>query len=515
MNMAEWLARTSQRIPDAPALLRGSERVADYRGFAAKAAAIAAALARDFGIAPGDRVALYMPNRVEYLEAMYGIWWAGAAVVPINAKLHWKEAAFILEDSGAKAVFVGGASEASELAGAAPQTRTISVDEAWFEGALSAGLSAPVPRDDNDLAWLFYTSGTTGRPKGVMLSHGNLMATSLTYFNDVDHVDQTDAALYAAPISHGAGLYSCVHVLRGCRHVVPPSGSFDAEEVLHLAEAIGPVSMFAAPTMVRRLTDVAKRTGRTGQGIRTIVYGGGPMYVADIHEALDLFGDKFVQIYGQGESPMCITALSREQISDKTHPNWERRLASVGLAQACVEVKVVDAQGVPLPAGEVGEIVVKGPPVMSGYWRAPEATRKTLREGWLWTGDMGVLDEDGFLTLKDRSKDVIISGGSNIYPREVEECLLLHPHVAEVSVVGEHDEEWGETVLAFVVAQDQQALSPDDLDRLCLQHIARFKRPKAYVFLAELPKNNYGKVLKTELRAWLARGGLTKRSVQT
>jgi acyl-CoA synthetase (AMP-forming)/AMP-acid ligase II len=513
MNIAEWLARTAQRLPVAAALFTGTERRADYRGFAGKAAGIAAALAQDFAVAPGDRIALYMPNRVEYLEAMYGIWWAGAAVVPINVKLHWKEAAFILEDSGAKAVFVAGASQPPELADAAAQARMISVDEAWFQGVLSCDLSAPVSRDDNDLAWLFYTSGTTGRPKGVMLSHGNLMATSLTYFNDVDDVHESDAALYAAPISHGAGLYSCVHVLRGCRHVVPLSGSFDAQEVLDLAEAVGPISMFAAPTMVRRLTEVAKRTGRSGEGIRTIVYGGGPMYVADIQEALGVFGDKFVQIYGQGESPMCITALSREHIRDKTHPHWERRLASVGLPQACVEVNVVDENGAALPPGEVGEIVVKGPPVMSGYWQAAEATRKTLRQGWLWTGDIGVFDEDGFLTLKDRSKDVIISGGSNIYPREVEECLLLHPSVSEVSVVGEHDQEWGENVIAFVVAKEQEPLTPEDLDRFCLREIARFKRPKSYVFVAELPKNNYGKVLKTELRARLARGGLTKHSV--
>jgi long-chain acyl-CoA synthetase len=214
-------------------------------------------------------------------------------------------------------------------------------------------------------------------------------------------------------------------------------------------------------------------------------------------------GDRFVQIYGQGESPMTITALSRSQLADRNHPRHAQRLASVGVAQSMVEVRVAGADGNPLPCGEIGEVMVRGDTVMQGYWNNPQASAAALRDGWLLTGDVGSLDGDGFLTLRDRSKDVIISGGSNIYPREVEEVLLLHPAVREVSVVGRPHPDWGEEVVAFVVAAAQAAPEPAELDALCLQHIARFKRPKVYRFVDALPKNNYGKVLKTELRRLL------------
>jgi long-chain acyl-CoA synthetase len=227
------------------------------------------------------------------------------------------------------------------------------------------------------------------------------------------------------------------------------------------------------------------------------------MYRADIEEAVDWFGPKFVQIYGQGECPMAITALSRADVADRSHPNWRARLASVGRAQSLVEVAIGDETGQPLPPGEIGEIMVRGASVMPGYWQNPEATEKTLKDGWLMTGDMGHLDADGYLTLADRSKDVIISGGTNIYPREVEEVLLTHPSVHEVSVVGRPSPEWGEDVVAFVVAASGHAVDPAALDAHVLAELARFKRPKAYVALPDLPKNNYGKILKTELRQML------------
>ncbi len=233
------------------------------------------------------------------------------------------------------------------------------------------------------------------------------------------------------------------------------------------------------------------------QQLGVVIYGGGPMYLADIKDAIATMGMKFAQIYGQGESPMTITALPRFVIEDSGHPRYRDRLASVGYVQMCMEIEIRSPDHQPLRAGEIGEICVRGPAVMSGYWAAPEATRETLRDGWLQTGDLGSLDEDGFLTLKDRSKDMIISGGTNIYPREVEEALLQHPSVREVSVIGVPDAEWGENVMAFVVAEGVDA---GELGAFCLDRIARFKRPKHYQFVTSLPKNNYGKVLKTELR---------------
>jgi long-chain acyl-CoA synthetase len=497
MNIAHWLARSAQVSGDSPALMLGERIVADYATFHARAAALARALTTK-GIAPGDRVAIWSGNAPDYLTALYGIWIAGAAAVPINAKLHPREAEFILADSGARHLFLGpGLALDTDL----PQTPLASPAFA----AMTNGAPAPITdRAPGDLAWLFYTSGTTGQPKGVRITHGMLAATSLCYLVDVDPVSPLDAALYAAPMSHGAGLYAPIHVRMGARHIVPPSGGFDAAEVLALSASLGPTSMFMAPTMVRRLTDAARAMGSNGFGIRTIVYGGGPMYLADIEEAVATFGPKFVQIYGQGECPMAITALSRADVADRSHPDWRARLASVGRAQSLVEIAIGDATGAPLPTGQIGEIMVRGAPVMPGYWQNPTATAKTLVNGWLMTGDMGSLDAHGYLTLADRSRDVIISGGSNIYPREVEEVLLTHPDVHEASVIGRPSPEWGEEVVAFIVPVPGTTPDPAALDAHCLAHIARFKRPKAYVTLQDLPKNNYGKVLKTDLRRRLA-----------
>jgi long-chain acyl-CoA synthetase len=235
--------------------------------------------------------------------------------------------------------------------------------------------------------------------------------------------------------------------------------------------------------------------------IRTIVWGGAPMYVEDALRALDRFGPRFAQIYGQGESPMTITVLPKEDVAAREHPRWRARLASAGRPFACVDVMVTDDDDRPLPPEETGEILCRGDSVMAGYWRDADASARTLRSGWLHTGDVGAFDADGYLTLKDRSKDVVISGGSNIYPREIEEILLTHPGVREASVIGRPDREWGEVVVAYVVGEAKAT----DLDALCLDAVARFKRPKDYVFVDALPKNNYGKILKTELREMDAR----------
>lgn len=500
MNPAEWLRRAAIRGPEAPALLKGAKVDADYAEFARRAAAIAAALAAR-GVGRGDRVALFMTNRTEYLEALYGVWWLGAAAVPINGKLHAKEALWIIENAEARLVF-GDDKSAAALAPLLPGgTPVISLQGDDFAAMREqAPLGSPAPLGADDLVWLFYTSGTTGRPKGVMQTGGVLSTMMLNYFIDVDEVAQEDAILYAAPMSHGAGIYNFMFVLRGARHIVAESGGFDAAEILDIAPKLGPLSMFAAPTMVRRLVDEAKASGRVGEGIKTIVYGGGPMYEADILDAVETMGPRFVQIFGQGECPMAATALSRHDVADRSHPRWRERLKSVGVAQTSSRVAIFDQGGNELPPGEIGEIVVSGPLVMKGYWNNPKATDTTIKSGWLWTGDMGRMDEDGYVTLHDRSKDMIISGGSNIYPREVEEALLTHPAVHEVSVVGQVDEEWGEIVVAFVVRHPGETVDEAALDALCLDQIARFKRPKLYRFVDELPKNNYGKVLKTALR---------------
>lgn len=505
MNIANWLYSRALACPAAAAIYRGETLYADYRQFAQEAFNIAQRLKHDFGLQPGDRVALYMKNRVEYLSLLYAVWWMGAVAVPINYKLHPKEAAWIIDNAQASLLFSddGMLHTAADLPAACQE---IGVEVAGAFNALVHGdaeLGGPFSIGTDTLAWLFYTSGTTGRPKGVMLTHDNLVAMSLCYAIDVDDVSADDAVLYAAPMSHGAGLYNFVHVRVGARHVVPQSGGFDSDEILGLGKRLGNLSFFAAPTMVKRLVQAAKLANASGEGIKTIVCGGGPMYAADMVDALDTLGSRFAQIYGQGESPMTITAMRREIIADRSHPQWQTRLASVGTAHSCVEVRVVDQDMADAPAGECGEVVVRGNTVMQGYWRNEDATGQTLVKGWLKTGDIGHLSADGFLTLTDRSKDVIISGGSNIYPREVEEVLASHPDVFEAAVVGAPHADWGEEVVAFIVAQPGRSLDKAVLDEWCKSEIASFKKPKRYEFCRELPKNSYGKVLKTELRQYL------------
>jgi acyl-CoA synthetase (AMP-forming)/AMP-acid ligase II len=291
-----------------------------------------------------------------------------------------------------------------------------------------------------------------------------------------------DSVLCLAPLSHGAGLYGLPHVAQGAVSLFGDAG---------LVERWPGTSFFAAPTMVKRLT--GELAGADLANLKTIIYGGAPMYLADLEVALERFGPRLAQIYGQGETPMTITALS------KADHGARRGLESVGLARTDVEVRVVDEEDRELPAGELGEIIVRGDVVMAGYWDQPDATAETLRGGWLHTGDVGSFDAEGYLTLHDRSKDLIISGGMNIYPREVEEALLCHPGVRDVAVVGRPDDEWGEAVVAFVVAGGERP-PVEELDKTCLDRIARYKRPKDYRFVDALPTNNYGKVVKRELR---------------
>lgn len=513
MNIAQLLRRSGQAFADRPAIWHGDDLCFDYRTLAARTAALAGYLRRVLHVSPGERVVIFATNVPEYLEALQAIYWAGGVSVPVNAKLHARELAHVLSDAEARAVLVSADLLETATAAGAAASRTLVLDSPAYRTALADAQIDMTHRQPDDLASLFYTSGTTGRPKGVMQTHRNLLAMTACYFMDVDDVQPDDAMVYAAPLSHGAGLYHFAHMARGARHVIPRSGGFDAEEIMALSQSVGRLSFFAAPTMVRRIVHHVQEQDADVRGIKTIVYGGGPMYVEDIKAALDTLGPRLVQIYGQGECPMTITALSRHVLEHRADPRWMERVGSVGVAQSLVEVAVVDADGQPLGPAQLGEVVVRGEPVMTGYWRNPQATEATLKDGWLYTGDMGVLDEDGFLTLKDRSKDLIISGGSNIYPREVEEVLLMHPSVSEVTVVGQRDAEWGEIPVAFLALHQGRQVSSAELDAWCVQHLARFKRPKNYRVIEALPKNSYGKVLKTALRDLLASDATQATSV--
>lgn len=498
MNLAHTLLRTASRLPEVCAVDALDSRRLTYAQLAGRVLRLAASLRAQCGVAPGQTVALVMQNHPAYVELLYACWACGASAIPINAKLHPREVAFILEDAQARACFVGAAIDAGaiESACATRATRFIDVDSPAYSALLDNSPASLHAVEADDVAWLFYTSGTTGRPKGVMLTHRNLLAMALNYLADVDPAAPGDVLLHAAPMSHGSGLYIVPNIATGATHMVPASRAFDVDEIDAILATSERVKFFGAPTMVMRLTDRLRGDAR---GLKSIVYGGGPMYVADCQRALARFGPRLTQIYGQGESPMTITVLPAHDHVDTGDGRWQQRLGSVGRAQTGIELSVFDREDRPLPTGEAGEVCVRGDTVMRGYLNRDDATVVTLAGGWLHTGDIGRLDEHGYLTLVDRSKDLIVSGGSNIYPREVEEVLLQHAQVAEVAVIGVPDAEWGESVLAFVVARGARPAT-EALDELCVQQIARFKRPKRYVFVDDLPKNAAGKVLKRELR---------------
>ncbi|MDH6198441.1 fatty-acyl-CoA synthase [Mycobacterium frederiksbergense] len=495
MNLFAVLDQAAARFGDRGAVYAGQRQLATWAQLRDRALRLAGSL-RTLGAA-GTRIAVASENRPEIVELMFAIWAAECVFVPINYKLHPREMADILADSGAAVVFAS--ARIADGLTAATDAPVDVIGSQDYARRFEAEPATPPCTDPAALAWLFYTSGTTGKSKGAMLSHRNLMAMTVAHLADFDDPDENCSLIHGAPMSHGSGLYIPPYVLRGACQVVPESAGFEPDEFLDLCSHHPGSSAFLAPTMVARLI----QTGRPRpDNLKTVVYGGGPMYVDSLKKALAAYGPIFVQLYGQGEAPMTITGLRRADHIEAT----DATLGSVGYPRSGVEVAVLTADGAPAGTDEIGEIVCRGDVVMSGYWNNPAATAATLKDGWLHTGDMGSFDAHGYLTLRDRSKDVVISGGSNIYPREVEEALLEHPDVIEAGVVGAPDPEWGEIVVAFVVttgAGSDGGVGAAELDAHLLQRIARFKRPKRYEFIDALPKNSYGKVLKRELRAQL------------
>ncbi|MCD0501754.1 AMP-binding protein [Bordetella petrii] len=506
MHLSRLFQRSVDMYADCPALAQGTGPAASYRELDRQVRALAQHLRHELGLAPGDRVCLAMQNCVEYAQAMLAIWHARLCAVPVNSKLHPKEVGYILQDSGAKVCLTQAAFLDALQASASTGATFMTVDGASWRAARSAN---PAPADmpvggDDELAWLFYTSGTTGRPKGVMLSHANLVQMALNFQTDMQSIDSSDVLIHVAPLSHGAGLYAIPYWMQGALQVVSASGGFDEAELASLLGHYSRASLFAAPTIVTRLVGHLQKTGTAVPGLRCLLVGGAPFYAQDIKAAVNCLGPRLAQLYGQGESPMTISALRADRLARAVADNDTELLGSVGYPQSTVDVAILDPEGQPAAPGGIGEIVVFSPTVMQGYWGNTQATEATLQNGGLRTGDMGLIDSRGLLHIKDRSKDVIISGGTNIYPREVEDALLCHPDVLEASVIGTPDPDWGESVTAFIVSR--APVDAAQLDAHCREHIARFKRPKHYVFLETLPKNPTGKVLKGELRS-LAKAG--------
>src|SRR2546429_5729900 len=452
MNIGSLLSKASRLQGNQLAIQHGEQQLT-YAELNQRVGQLARAL-QSLGVCPGDRVVLVQRNGPAMFETLFACFRAGAAVVPVNVRLHPEEVAFICQDCKAKVLVATGeyATSALQAHKQMPELQLVGVesiaDAFDYETLLSASdsMNADAEVDPDDLAWLFYTSGTTGKPKGAMLSHRNLLAMMMNYFADVNPLAPEDVVLHAAPLTHGSGLFGLPAIAKGATSVILHTPSFDPQTVFALIQDLRVTTIaFLAPTQIKMMLNGPYQSYDLSS-LRCIPYGGGPMYVEDMKQAVEAFGPVLVQIYGQGEAPMTISYLRREEHVTHGDPLAERRLASAGIPRTDVEVRIVDDNDHEVANGEIGEIVARGSVVMAGYWDRPDATAETLRGGWLHTGDIGMMDEQGYLYLLDRKKDMIISGGNKIYPRGKEGVLLKHPAIYEGAGVGVPAPPWGGSV---------------------------------------------------------------------
>ncbi len=522
MNLGEILAVSARQHPDRTAVIwdHGNQR-RTYAELNRRADALAAALTEEVGVRPQDRVALMMTNTPELLEALFAVWKAGATVVPLNARYTQDEILYHVGDSEARVLLAG-----DEFAAAlSPIQEKLGLDTLILSGDGTGGLEGGIalegllerhygrapeipPTGDDDVAWLAYTSGTTGRPKGAMLTHGNLTFVAVSWLADLQRLEPEDVGLVAAPLTHGAGMMALAFVMKAATQVILQPSGFDTAQFLSDVAEHRVTHTWLVPTQIKMVLDHADLDGADLSSLKTIVYGGAPMYVEDLKEAIRRIGPVFMQLFAQSESPMTGTYL-RPQEHVLEGPGSER-LASCGYARSGTEVAILDDKGSPLPPGEIGEICIRCPAVMKGYWRRPDATAETIRDGWLHTGDIGKMDDGGYVFILDRTKDMLISGGLNVYPREIEEVLLRHAGISQAAVIGVPDERWGEAVKAIVVPAPGARLSEAEVVAFAASQLAGYKKPKSVEFVTDLPKTTVGKIDKKALRApyWVGRDRL-------
>jgi long-chain acyl-CoA synthetase len=504
VNTALLLLASARTAPDSPAVSHGDRLVHSYGELARRAASLCTGLRKLTSQRQGARVALVMPNRPEAIEAMWACWMAGLIVVPINARLHPKEMSYILAHSGAS-VCLTVPDFADALARRGLQHKgceIIDVDSTHYRRLCSADFGEVFELDSAAPAWIFYTSGTTGNPKGAVLSHGSLQAMAWRYYADIDHLGLGDTLLHTSALSHGGGLFTVPHIAK-CTHSVIPmiAPAIDPRATFDLIDKHRQISFVVSPTILQQLAEHPAAVSSKLQNIKTILYGSAPIAVSALKTALDVFGPCLWQGYGQGETPGTLTHLDKVAHADKLHPRYEERLRSVGVARTGVELKIVRPDGTTAETDEIGEVVCRSDVTMCGYWQSTTDTAATIQNGWLHTGDLGALDKDGFLTLKDRLNDLIITEGLNVYPREIEDVLRISPAIRDVAVVGHPDPVIGERIVAFVTAKSEIDHPCDAvLQALCRSHLAKYKIPAEFVWLTSLPRNNTGKIVKTALR---------------
>ena len=507
MNLTAGLRKAAAFDGDGMALSCGDIRI-DRRTFVDRVARLAAVL-RDLGMAAGDRVAMLALNGQPYIEFYFAVLWGGGVIVPINARFALPEMVEQLRDAGPVVLMVDAhfAGLGAELAAAAPSVRTVlHVGPGEAQGGAVAGeaaMAAVRPMDDalrggEDLACLFYTGGTTGRSKGVMLSHRNLWANAVVTAGRFGF-DERTVTLHAGPLFHlGAGARVFTTAVVGGAHVVIPR--FTPQEVVEAVARHRVTTVTFVPTMLGMLLELPDLDRYDLSSLNLISYGASPMPEAVLTACLQRFPSvRFAQSYGMTElSPVATILGPEDHVADAPR----RRLRSAGRPVWSAEVKVVDADDRELPCGDIGEIVVRGPMVMQGYWNKPELTAQTLRGGWMHTGDSGYFEPDGYLYVADRIKDMIISGGENIYSIEVENAVGSHPDVLQCAVIGVPDERWGERVHAVVVRRPGTAPTAEAILAHCRDLIAGYKCPRSVDIRDDaLPLSSVNKVNKAELRA--------------
>jgi fatty-acyl-CoA synthase len=463
----------------------------------------------DLGLRKGERVALLMADRPELLDVYYGAIWAGLSIVPLNAKASAADHAYIIGDSGARVV-VHDASKADRVDKARAEAdieRVLCVDA---DGVLDGGGYLPelVERQPDgpgrpdvspsDRYGIFYTGGTTGRPKGVEHNHRGFAAAIASEMLELG-LGERDRFAHVAPLTHAGGLFVLPVWLRGGTNVI--LGGFDPEKFKATVEAERITASMMVPTMLYVLLD-SLRDGKKGlESLSTVIYGASPIGRERLLQALEVFGPIFSQLYGQTEAPNQIAALRKLDHADAVESGDHTPLSSCGRAVDIAEVRLVDDELNEVPDGESGEIVVKGPHVMLGYWNRPEETAATLRDGWLCTGDVAKADDRGFLYIVDRKKDMIISGGFNVYPKEVETTLFGHPAVKDVAVIGVPDDKWGESVKAVVVVDGSTPVDAAELIAFVKDRKGPVLAPKTVDFVDAIPLTPVGKHDKPALRA--------------
>jgi fatty-acyl-CoA synthase len=494
MTISDQVARFARTTPDGIAFRDGPVTLT-WQQTDARIERLAAALA--VTVLPGDRVAVMAGNSVPHIEAMIAIVRTGAICVPVNFRMVVDEVEYVLADAGATAVLVDDPYAPVVAAARTPDVRAVLTLGTGYDAQLTAAPEPPewpAPADDAP-AFIMYTSGTTGRPKGAVLSHRNLLLHA--YSNVVTNGSHGDrVGLSGAPLFHIAGVSGfCINLAQGATTVLTPSGGFDPAAMVDLLERERVSSCFFVPAQWAAIVAVPDLADRDLSALRRCSWGAAPASTTLLRAMIDAFPQAdIVTAFGQTEcSPVTCLLRGEDAI---------RKIGSIGKPIVNVEARIVDDDMNDVPRGQVGEIVYRGPLVMSGYWNKPEETAEAFRGGWFHSGDLVRQDEDGYLFVVDRVKDMIISGGENIYCAEVENVLAAHPKIAEVALVGVPDARYGEAPLAVVVARDPtDPPTATDVEAFCRARLAAYKRPRDVVLVDALPRNPSGKVLKTRLRA--------------